>query len=197
PIAVAMNQVTDAQAQSAQALYEKLAALPLGLVARGGASNNWAVAGAKSTSGGALMAGDPHLHLTLPAIWFQLTMDSPGYHTSGVSVPGTQIVLIGHNQHISWSPTDAMNQQTFFYQEKEDSSHPGQYFWNGGWQKYQTASYDIPVLGSAPEHLTVRLSVHGPVISERGLTTSVWWAGNLPTHDLDVLLRIGQASDFQ
>ena len=193
----ATRQVTDAEAQSAGALYAKLASLPEGLVATGGASNNWAVAGAKSTSGGALLAGDPHLHLTLPAIWFQLTMDSPNYHAAGVSIPGTPVVLIGHNEHIAWSLTDAQNQQTFFYQEKEDAAgHPNQYFWKGSWQDYKTVGYDIPVLRDKTQHLIVKLSVHGPVISERGITTSVWWAGNMPSQDLGVLLRVGQAANW-
>ena len=124
-------------------------------------------------------------------------MDSPGYHVSGVSIPGTPVVLIGHNQHISWSLTDAQNQQTFFYLEHEDSAHPGQYFWKGAWKSYSTVSYDIPVLGGPTDHLTVKLSVHGPVITERGQTTSVWWAGNIPSQDLDVLLGIDQASNYQ
>ena len=119
-----MGQVSDSVAATAAALYQRLAALPPGLIATGGASNNWAVAGSMSASGGALLAGDPHLHLTLPSIWFQLTMDSPGYHASGVSIPGTPVVLIGHNQHIAWSLTDAQNQQTFYYVEHEDSAHP-------------------------------------------------------------------------
>ena len=191
-----MRQVSDAEAQSAATLYQRLASLPSGLIAKGGASNNWAVGGARSSSGGALLAGDPHLHLTLPAIWFQLTMDSPGYHAAGVSIPGTPIVLIGHNEHIAWSLTDAQNQQTFFYQEREEKSHPGQYMWNGAWQTYKKVSYDIPVAGGQTQHLTVKLSVHGPVISERGQTTSVWWAGNLPSQDLGVVLRIGQASSY-
>jgi penicillin amidase len=196
PIA-AMSQVTDAAATAAADAYQRLASLPAGLVATGGESNNWAVAGAQSTSGGALMAGDPHLHLTLPAIWYQLTMDSPGYHVSGVSIPGTPVVLIGHNQHISWSLTDAQNQQTFYYLEHEDSAHPGEYLWKGAWQQYKTVSYDIPVLGGPTDRLTVKLSAHGPVITERGQTTSVWWAGNIPSQDLDVLLGIDQASDYQ
>jgi penicillin amidase len=58
-------------------------------------------------------------------------------------------------------------------------------------------NYDIPVLGRPTEHLTVKLSNHGPVISERGLTTSVWWAGNVPSQDFEVLMKVGQASDFQ
>jgi len=181
----------------AEPLYDRLAALPSGLIAKGGASNNWAVAGAKSTSGGALLAGDPHLHLTLPAIWYQLTMDSPGYHAAGVSIPGTPVVLIGHNEHIAWSLTDAQNQQTFFYVEKEDADHPGMYLWKGNWTKYTTLSYDIPVLGGTAEHVKVRWSVHGPVISERGQTTSVWWSGNLPSHDLNVLLDIDRAGNWQ
>jgi penicillin amidase len=196
-VATASQPVSDQAALAAADAHQRFAALPSGLVATGGASNNWAVAGAKSTNGGALMAGDPHLHLTLPAIWFQLTMDSPGYHSSGVGIPGTPGVLIGHNQHISWSLTDAQNQQTFYYLEHEDSAHPRQYLWNGVWRDYKTASYDIPVRGGPTEHLTVKLSVHGPVITERGQTTSVWWAGNIPSQDLDVLMGINQAADFQ
>jgi len=196
PITV-LSSVTDSEAATALALHNRLANLPPSLVATGGASNNWAVAGAKSVSGGALMAGDPHLHLTLPSIWFQLTEDSPDYHTSGVSIPGTPVVLIGHNQHISWSLTDAQNQQTFFYEEKEDSAHPGQYFWKDAWHNYTSVSYDIPVLGGTTDHLVVKLSTHGPVISERGLTTSVWWAGNIPSQDFSVLMHVGQASNYQ
>jgi penicillin amidase len=196
PITVTRS-ITSSEAATALALHDRLAALPPGLLATGGASNNWAVAGAKSASGGALMAGDPHLHLTLPSIWFQLTEDSPDYHTSGVSIPGTPVVLIGHNQHISWSLTDAQNQQTFFYEEKEDAAHPGQYFWNNAWHAYDKVSYDIPIAGGTTDHLTVRLSTHGPVISQRGLTMSVWWAGNLPSQDFEVLMRVGQASNYQ
>jgi penicillin amidase len=180
-----------------QPLYERLAALPPGLISRGGASNNWAVAVAKSASGGALLAGDPHLHLTLPAIWFQLTMDSPGIHAAGVSIPGTPVVLIGHNEHIAWSLTDAQNQQTFYYVEREDAAHPDMYFWNGSWKRYTTVIYDIPVLGGPTQHVKVKWSVHGPVISERGQTTSVWWAGNLPSQDLGVLLGIDRAGSWQ
>jgi penicillin amidase len=193
----ALRAVSDAEADTATALYQRLAALPAGLVSRGGASNNWALAPAKSSSGGALLAGDPHLHLTLPSIWFQMTQDSPSFHVSGVGIPGTPGVLLGHNDNIAWSLTDAQNQQTFFYQEKEDASHPNQYFWKGAWNNYKTVSYDIPVKGGPTEHLKVKLSAHGPVINERGITTSVWWAGNIPSQDLEVVMNIGRARDWK
>ena len=189
--------MSDSELASVSALYQKLTALPAGFISHGGASNNWAVAGSSSASGGALMAGDPHLHLTLPAIWFQVTLDSPGFHTSGVSVPGTPVVLIGHNQHISWSLTNAQNQQTFFYLEHEDAAHPGQYYWNGSWTKYKTVDYEIPVLGQSPQHLTVKLSVHGPVITDRGQNVSVWFSGTIPSHDVNALMLINQAANWQ
>lgn len=192
-----MRAVSDDEANAATALYQRIAALPPGLLHTEGASNNWAVAPAKSMSGGALLAGDPHLHLTLPSYWFQLTQDSPSFHVSGVSLPGTPGVLLGHNEHIAWSLTDAENQQTFFYLEKEDATHPNQYFWKGGWNTYKTVSYDIPVLGGPTDHFKVKLSAHGPVINERGMTTSVWWAGNIPSQDLEVVMNIGRASDWK
>jgi penicillin G amidase len=196
PLSSEATGMQPAVADSALALYQRLDSLPAGLIAHGGDSNNWAVAPSRSATGGALLAGDPHLHLTLPSIWYQLSMDSPSYHVSGVSIPGTPVVLIGHNQHIAWSLTDAQNQQTFFYDEQEDSAHPGMYLWNGQWTKYKYVSYDIPVAGGKTQHLTVKYSVHGPVISERGLTTSVWWAGNIPSQDLSVLLRLDRAANF-
>jgi len=196
PQPVATMSITPSVAASARAIHERLASLGV-MASRQGASNNWAVSAARSASGGALLAGDPHLHLTLPSIWFQNSIDSPGYHASGVSIPGTPVILIGHNEHIAWSLTDAQNQQTFFYVEKEDPAHPGSYLWNGAWKKYTTLSYDIPVMGGRTQHVDVRWSVHGPVISERGQTTSVWWSGNLPSQDLGVLLQVDRAGNWQ
>src|SRR5947199_10657080 len=85
----------------AQPLYDRMAALPAGLISRGGASNNWALAAGKSASGGALLAGDPHLHPTLRAIWLQLSMESPGYHVAGVSIPATPGVLTVYSKDIA------------------------------------------------------------------------------------------------
>ena len=57
PIAT-VAQITTSEAVAAADVYQRLSSLPAGLIATGGASNNWAVAGSRSASGGALMAGD-------------------------------------------------------------------------------------------------------------------------------------------
>lgn len=184
-------------ASAASALLARMAALPIGAISLGGNSNNWAVDGTKTASGKPLMAGDPHLHQTLPAIWYQVQYDSPSYHAAGVTIPGLPGVIIGHNQHISWSLTNTQNAATFYYQERTDSAHPGQYFWNGSWRPYQTIAYSIPVKHGAPVSFAVKLSVQGPVMTQDGATLAVWWAGAQPSPDIDALVRVNQASNFQ
>ena len=182
---------------AASALLARLAVLPAGAVGLGGNSNNWAVDGTKTTSGKPLMAGDPHLHQTLPAIWYQVQYDSPGYHAAGVTIPGLPGVIIGHNQHISWSLTNTQNAATLYYQERTDGSHPNQYFWSGAWHPYQTIAYTIPVKHSAPVRLAVKLSVHGPLMTQAGAMLAIWWAGAQPSSDIDALAQVNQASTFQ
>ena len=56
--------------------------------------------------------------------------------------------------------------------------------------------YTIAVRGGAAQRLTVDLTVHGPVMTQAGQTTSVDWMGNVPSPDLAVLLAINTAHDW-
>src|SRR5690606_17001613 len=46
----------------------------LGLAVEASGSNNWAVSGALSATGRPLIAGDPHLPLSMPGIWYQASL---------------------------------------------------------------------------------------------------------------------------
>ncbi|MCL6452948.1 MAG: penicillin acylase family protein [Alicyclobacillus sp.] len=188
--------VSAAEAAAASAIEQRLRNLPDTAVHQGSNSNNWAVDGTKTASGKPLMAGDPHLTQTLPAIWYELSGDAPGYHFSGVSIPGLPGVLIGRNQHISWSLTNVQNQATLFYVEKTDAAHPNEYQWNGAWRPMRTVTYRIPVKGAPAVPLTVKLTVHGPILTDKGQTVAVDWMGAEPSPDLDVILQILKASNF-
>jgi penicillin amidase len=83
----------------------QFAALPPFTLHQVSNSNSWAVDATKTASRKPLLAGDPHLDQTLPAIWHQLEADAPDYHFSGVTIPGIPIILIGHNSHCAWSLT--------------------------------------------------------------------------------------------
>jgi len=188
--------VSDGEAHAATALLAQLNALPSWAVHRGSNSNNWAVDGTKTASGKPLMAGDPHLAQTLPSIWYQVDCTAPDYTVAGVSIPGTPVVLIGHNQHISWSLTNTQNAATLYYAEQTDAARPHQYFWDGAWRQMQEVRYSIPVKGGASVDFTVELTVHGPILTLDGQTMSVWWAGAQPSADLAAMLGIGRASTW-
>jgi penicillin amidase len=77
-------------------------------------SNGWAVGGAHTESGGALVAGDMHLGLRVPAIWYRARLQlrpagatAPTLDLNGVTLPGAPVLVAGSNGHIAWSFTNA------------------------------------------------------------------------------------------
>ena len=180
-------------AEAAATLLAQLSQLPPGQLHEYPDSNAWAANGPAVAGGGALLAGDPHLPQTLPSVWYEVALSAPGFDVAGVSVPGLPGVLIGHNARIAWSLTDTQNQATLFYTEK---TRPGQYYWDGKWRPMQVVHYTIPVRGAATRHLTVDITVHGPIMTQAGQTTSVDWMGNVPSPDLQALLTVDQAASF-
>ncbi len=183
-------------AAEATAAATILAQTPATSVHQGPDSNAWAANGPLVAGGVSMLAGDPHLPLTVPSIWYQVALSAPGLSVTGVSVPGLPGVLIGHNTHIAWSLTDTQNQATLFYTEQTSRSRPGQYFWRGAWRRMRQIRYTIPVRGGPAVPLTVDITVHGPVMTQAGQTTSVDWMGNIPSPDLAVMMTVIKAHDF-
>src|SRR5204863_6622241 len=70
-------------------------------------SNNWAVDGSKTATGSPILCGDPHLNLSLPSIWYAIQLNAPGINSMGVSLPGAPGIIIGFNDSIAWSVTNA------------------------------------------------------------------------------------------
>ncbi|GAB6090509.1 penicillin acylase family protein [Spirochaeta dissipatitropha] len=67
------------------------------------ASNNWVVSDGK---GSALLANDPHLHVTrLPAIWQEIVLESDGRCFKGFSIPGLIGAIVGRSPDLAWGPT--------------------------------------------------------------------------------------------
>ena len=190
------SRISARVATAAAAILAQANALPRGLIHEFPDSNAWAANGPKVAGAKSMLAGDPHLPQTVPSIWYQVALSAPGLSVTGVSVPGLPGVLIGHNAHIAWSLTDTENQATLFYTERTSKSRPGQYFWQGAWRRMRQAHYTIPVRGGPAVQLTVRITVHGPVMTRAGQTTSVDWMGNIPSPDIAVMVGVTHARDF-
>ncbi|HUQ75206.1 MAG TPA: penicillin acylase family protein [Burkholderiales bacterium] len=129
-----------------------------------GASNSWAVSGARSTSGKPLLANDPHLGLTAPGIWYFAHLHAPGLDAIGATLPGVPGVVLGRNERIAWAATNTGPDVQDLYLEKIDAA--GRYLTPQGPVAFVTLRETIKVKGAADEVLTVRVSRHGPVISD-------------------------------
>jgi len=99
-------------------------------------SNSWAVAPQRTAAGHALLAGDPHLELTLPSIWYEAHIVVPGVmDVYGVTFPLAPIVPIGFNREMAWTMTNTGNDVVDYYRETvDDSASPRRYLLDGAWR---------------------------------------------------------------
>jgi penicillin amidase len=65
-------------------------------------SNEWAVSGAHTASGKAMLSNDMHLEHSIPDIWHEEDLQAGSFHVAGVTTPGIPLIIEGHNEHISW-----------------------------------------------------------------------------------------------
>jgi penicillin amidase len=127
-----------------------------------GASNSWVVA--KGASGKPLLASDPHLGLTVPPVWYLAHLEAPGLSVIGATLPGVPGVLMGRNAHIAWGATNTGPDVQDLYLEKIDTL--GHYLTPEGSRPFEVLKEQIHVKDGATQALEVRISRHGPVISD-------------------------------
>jgi penicillin amidase len=96
-------------------------------------SNNWAVAPSRSASGKALLAGDPHLELTLPSIWYEVHLVVPdSLDVYGVTIPGAPGVVIGFNRALAWTFTNTgADVMDYYIEQVNDTVRPTSYLVDG------------------------------------------------------------------
>ncbi len=191
----------DAASASAALAGALLTALPLPDNA-GLGSNIWAVSGAHTASGAALLANDPHLGLTAPAHWYLAALSTPGGTVMGATLPALPVVVIGRNEHIAWGFTNTAGDTDDLFIERLDPADPDRYLTQDGSQPFLRRDEVIRVQGSEPVRLRVRETRHGPVISDimtratdiagEGRVLALAWTALLP-EDRTVEAGIGLA----
>jgi penicillin amidase len=149
-----------------QNLLQALPMFPAPFTLPNEASNAWAVDGTRSGTGAPLLAGDPHLALQFPCLWYLARVETPRITLVGATAPGTPFFILGHNRHIAWSFTTAgVDTQDVFI---ETPLPGGLYATPDGPKPFDTHVERIPVRGAPTEVLTIRRTRHGPVISDLG-----------------------------
>lgn len=146
-------------------------------------SNNWAISGSKSATGYPILANDPHLDLTFPAIWYQLQMSSPTVNVYGVSLPGAPCIVIGYNQKISWGVTNVDADILDWYQVKFKDKTKNEYWYNNRWNPVKKRVEIIGVRGRQPVIDTVLYTRHGPVVYDNASEKPSGRPANIPVGD--------------
>ena len=74
-------------------------------------SNNWAVSGAVTKTGSAMLSDDMHLGLRVPPIWYRASLNyqdkQQDVTVTGVSLPGSPAIIVGSNGKVAWGFTNA------------------------------------------------------------------------------------------
>ncbi|MDE2429877.1 MAG: penicillin acylase family protein, partial [Burkholderiales bacterium] len=144
-------------------------------------SNAWAVSGQHTSSGKPLLAGDPHIAFSAPAVWYEAHLSAPGFELYGHHQVLNPMALLGHNQQFGWSLTMFQNDDIDLIAEKLNPQNPNQVWYHGKWVDLQSREEIIKVKGAAPVRLILRHSPHGPIITDAfkdnfgDTPVALWW----------------------
>ena len=171
-------------------------------------SNNWALSGKMSNTGKPLLANDPHLGLSAPAIWYFAHLDAPGLNVMGGTLPGIPGVVLGRTDQFAWSFTNTGPDVQDLFIEQIDANNPGLYRGPDGWLPFKVHQEIIDIKGAPSQTFLVKETRHGPVISDahakakrtidanRFALALRWTALDIDNQSVVGLLEMNQASDL-
>ncbi len=166
-------------------------------------SNNWVVAGKKSTTGKPIFSNDMHLGLNVPGIWSRMHQVIDGkLNVTGVTLPGSPFIVAGHNQKIAWGMTNVMLDGADFYVETINPQNKAQYQLNGEWKDMEVRNEKIFVKDKdKPIERTLYFTHRGPVISKFGdiqtKPVSMHWVGNEESREIEALYFVNRANNWK
>jgi len=129
-------------------------------------SNNWVVSGARTLSGRAIMANDPHRVVVAPSLRYVVHLVAPGWNVIGGGEPVLPGVSIGHNESGAWGLTVFQTDAEDLYVYETEPGHPNRYRYKGAWEEMRVIHDAIPVKGQADVEVEHKFTRHGPVVFE-------------------------------
>ncbi len=127
-------------------------------------SNDWVVSGAHTVTGKPLLSNDMHLGHQMPNLWYEAHLKSGSLDVAGVTLPGMPYVIVGHNQRIAWGFTNVGPTVADAFIENFNSESA--YQTPQGWQQPEHREEVIHVKEKPDVMVDVKITRHGPIISE-------------------------------
>jgi len=129
-------------------------------------SNQWAVAPSRSAEDGAILLIDPHLSWWGPSRFWEMRVHAGDWHGSGVTLPGSPYIGLGHTRHVAWAMTTGGPDTADVYELTLHPEDPGRYRGEDGWRELASREVVIEVAGAdEPVRHTLYASHHGPVLA--------------------------------
>ncbi len=129
-----------------------------------GASNAWAAAQSRSARSGTLLANDPHLGLTAPAIWYLARLELETGGVIGGTIPGLPVVLVGRSDVLGWGLTSSYVDDQDVLIEKLNPENPKEYLTPNGYRPFRTRQSIIEIADAQPVTLELTWTDNGPVL---------------------------------
>lgn len=165
-------------------------------------SNNWALSGSKTATGRPLLTNDPHLNLTLPAIWYEVQLVAPGVNVYGVTLAGIPGVTIGFNGDVAWGLTNVGSDVMDFLEITWKDSTRSEYLYDGQWLVPEQRTEVVRIKGQPDRTETVLYTIHGPVVlkhNERAFNVmtppdhAMRWVAHDPSNELLTVYKLNRA----
>ncbi|MFT4946082.1 MAG: penicillin amidase [Natronomonas sp.] len=157
-------------------------------------SNSWVVSSDLAGGDAPILSNDPHLSLQAPPVWYEMHLDGPEHRARGVAFPGVPEVIIGETEFAAWGFTNANNDVIDFYSYDSDGDS---YQYNGERREFEQREETIEVSGAESETVTVRRTVHGPVVEEAEQEVAVGWTGHAATETTIALYELTHSSSIE
>lgn len=147
-------------------------------------SNNFAVAGALTADGRAIVADDMHLGLRAPNIWFRARLlTGKDSDVSGFSLPGIPSIIVGSNGHVAWGFTNSYGDWADFVRVQWLDAGKTRYLDHKGRPQF-VEIFDEPILvkGEKDQPFSVRETIWGPVTEDLNASYSLalQWVAQQP-----------------
>ena len=166
-LALASDSISSEEVETALKMAKKLHPKTVSL-----GSNNWAY----RTRTNLLLANDPHLAYSVPAIWYaqRLEITETNERLAGVSIPGIPAIVIGMNRNLAWAFTNTgediddlieenIDRETKTYKDTDENG-------KSVTLPLVVKIRQIPVKGKKiPHEVECFYTKRGPVVGVRGL----------------------------
>lgn len=157
-------------------------------------SHAWAVAGNRTADGGALLANELHLSLTVPNLWYRASVSwrqgAGEARIVGATLPGFPALIVGSNGKVAWGITNSVLDTSDLILLETDPQHPDAYRTPQGWRKLERRREILQQRDGDAEEIAVDWTIWGPVVGKdrRGRLRAVRSVAHLPEGiDLTVL----------